>query len=396
MDAESFRNEVMRLNQIGIALSSVHDLDQLLEMIVREARAFTGADGGSLYLREGDHLHFVISQNDTLRKRLGEEGERALFSAFQIPISTASIAGYAAVTKKNLNLEDVYALPADAPFHFNPDFDKRNDYRTRSMLTVPMLDHLGEVRGVLQLVNATQDGRVDRFDPEEEDLVRSLASQAAVAVNNARLTAEIKKMHLDTIYRLSVAAEYKDHDTAAHIRRMSLYSEALARRLGWSAHQTELLLYASPMHDVGKIGIPDSILLKPGKLTDEEFAAVKRHPVLGADALEAVYKQYPNPLVKTGMELARSHHERWDGSGYPAALAGEAIPLSGRITMLADQYDALRTARPYKPVLDAATTCAIITKGDGRTLPHHFDPRILAAFGTLKEEFDRIHDEFQG
>lgn len=123
---------------------------------------------------------------------------------------------------------------------------------------------------------------------------------------------------------------------------------------------------------------------------------VKRHPVLGADALEAVYKQYPNPLVKIGMELARSHHERWDGTGYPAALAGEEIPLSGRITMLADQYDALRTARPYKPAIDDATTCAIITAGDGRTMPCHFDPRMLAAFLTLREEFGRIHDDFQG
>ena len=215
MDELSLRDEFLKLTRIGIALTSLHKLDQLLEMIVREARAFTRADAGSLYLREGDRLLFAVSQNDTLTKRLGEEGERARFSAFSIPISQLSIAGYVASTKENPNIPDVYAIPGDALYHFNPEFDERNDYRTRSILAVPMEDHEDEVIGVLQLINSMQGDAAVPFSPSLEELVRSIASQAAVAVNNARLTAEIKRVHLDTIYRLSVAAEYKDHDTAA-------------------------------------------------------------------------------------------------------------------------------------------------------------------------------------
>ena len=149
------------------------------------------------------------------------------------------------------------------------------------------------------------------------------------------------------------------------------------------------------MHDIGKVAIPDSILLKPGKLTNEEFEIMKKHTTFGANALAAVLEKYSNEFVRMGMELAGSHHERWDGSGYPQGLAGEAIPLSGRITMLADQYDALRSERHYKPPFDADKTYAIISEGDGRSMPCHFDPYVLEAFRAIRPIFEKIHDEFE-
>jgi len=386
MDVRGFREEVLKLTQIGIALTSLHDLDELLEMIVREARNFTGADAGSLYLREGDDLRFAVSQNDTLANRLGPEGERVLFSSFTLPISDSSIAGFVAHTRQNLNLPDVYAIPADAPYGFNRDFDGRNDYRTRSVLTVPMLDHRDQILGVLQLINASVDGRVVPFDPEREDLVRSMASQAAVAVNNARLTAQIKKVHLDTIMRLSVAAEYKDKDTARHIQRVSNYSAALARKLGWSADLVELMLYSSPMHDVGKIGIADAILLKPGRLTDEERHTMQQHSVIGGRILAGS----DSPILQMSEQVALSHHEKWDGSGYPKGLKGEEIPQAGRIVAVADVFDALSSRRVYKGAMGVEETMDILHKDAGS----HFDPGCVAAFSEILDEVLEIRGRF--
>jgi HD-GYP domain-containing protein (c-di-GMP phosphodiesterase class II) len=387
MDAERFREELLKLHSIGIALSGMHDLNKLLEMIVREARHFTGADAGSLYLREGDALRFAVSQNDTLKERLGPDGERALFSSFTLQISEASIAGYTASNKKNLNIPNVYAISDAALYGFNPDFDQRNDYRTRSVLTVPMLDHREEVLGVLQLINATKDGQVVAFESEREDLVRSLASQAAVAVNNARLTTEIKRVHLDTIYRLSVAAEYKDKDTAAHIRRMSHYSAALARKLGWDDDRVELLLYAAPMHDVGKIGIPDSVLLKPGKLNAEEWKIMQEHTTIGA----RIMADSESPLLRFSETVAITHHEKWNGSGYPNGTKGEDIPQVGRIVAVADAFDALSSKRVYKGALALEESLKIIQSDAGT----HFDPECAAAFSEIREEIQEIHEKYK-
>ena len=157
------------------------------------------------------------------------------------------------------------------------------------------------------------------------------------------------------------------------------------------------LYNAAPLHDIGKVGIPDSILLKPERHTPEEFEVMKTHTTIGARTLQGVGENYPrNSFITMGAQIAHSHHERWDGSGYPRGLAGDAIPLAAQIMSVADVYDALRTARRYKPAFDHAASVKIMTVGDGRTNPSHFDPRILSVFAGMAAEFDSIYDRLKG
>ena len=372
--------QVHKLAGIGIALSAEQDLDALLNLIVREARHFYRCDAGSLYIVEESELVFRVAQNETLSRRRRERGEEEEpFREKRLPLTRDSIAGHVAITGQLLAIDDVYILPEDVGYTVDLTWDKANNYRCKSMLLIPLRSHTEKVVGVLQLINSLDDqGEPRPFDATQRDLAESLASQAAVALTNVRLMGSMRRATMDTIFRLSMAAEYKDPDTAAHLERMSRYSEVLARGAGMPDRWVELIRYASPMHDIGKIGVPDKILMKPGKLTHAEFDEMKNHTLIGARILEGSDSE----LLQLSERVALAHHEKFDGSGYPHGQKGEEIPIEGRIVAVADVFDALTTKRCYKPAFSVEKALGILREGDGK----HFDPQILAAFMANLDE----------
>lgn len=223
-------------------------------------------------------------------------------------------------------------------------------------------------------------------------------------------TRELEASRVDIIWRLAKAGEYRDEETGNHIMRVGAYCRVLATKLLADRHFVNLLYLTSPLHDIGKIGIPDNILLKPGRLTFEEFAQMQTHAAIGSEILiqqprsvaNSMARQDTssfialqntnNPITEMAASIALNHHEKWDGTGYPRGLKEEQIPIEARIVAIADVYDALRSERPYKPPFSEEKTVSIITGSTGS----HFDPTVYAAFLSLRENFNSIFEEMKG
>lgn len=217
-------------------------------------------------------------------------------------------------------------------------------------------------------------------------VLESLAMQTLFFLQLATQIKDIEDAFTYTVRSLARAAEANDEDTGDHILRVGEYCAIVAKRLGLSEDFVAALRLQAALHDVGKVHLPQEILKKRGALSPEEWTLMKCHPAMGAKIIG------DHPRFVIARQVALSHHERWDGSGYPGGLSGEQIPLAGRIMNIADQYDALRNGRPYKPRFDHATTVRIVTQGDGRTMPHHFDPQVLRAFVTSAPLFEEVYE----
>jgi response regulator RpfG family c-di-GMP phosphodiesterase len=230
--------------------------------------------------------------------------------------------------------------------------------------------------------------------PELRSTLRAIAEVAAIAVGNQLRRQQRDEVRDSLIFALARLAESRDPETGTHLERVQIYCRLLAERMRASSaflgiidnDFVENLFRSAPLHDIGKVGVPDRILRKPGKLTAEEFELMKQHAKIGGDTLHAVMRQgRTHAFLQMGMEIAYCHHERFDGSGYPQGLKGESIPLAARILALADVYDALTTQRVYKAAMGHAEARELIIKERGR----HFDPAVVDAFLEGLEDFDR-------
>lgn len=240
---------------------------------------------------------------------------------------------------------------------------------------------------LIAVANALIRARLERQSRDYEErlelAVRDRTAELGDTVEKLERSAgELRRVTQDTILALTRAIERRDIETANHIERVSLYAAVLARRVGLPDAECELIREASPMHDVGKVGIPDGILLKPGPVTAAEFDVIKQHVALG----HSILSRSQQPLLRLAADVAETHHERWDGGGYLRGLRGEEIPLAGRITAIADTFDALVSRRVYKPPVPLKAALAVIEQGRGR----QFDPHLVDLFLDCREEVAAI------
>jgi HD-GYP domain-containing protein (c-di-GMP phosphodiesterase class II) len=489
---EIAERERQQLNEIGVALSSERDVNALLTLILKKAREITGADAGSLYLVDEDagrhrHLRFMLTQNDSVEFP---------FKEFTLPLAEDSMAGYTALRGEVLNFPDAYHLPKDLPFHFNDRYDRDSGYRTKSLLTLPMRNAKGEVLGVLQLINSKRDctarllneadvaKQVQSFPERSVQLALSLASQAAVAYENRKLYQEIETLFEGFVQAAVTAIEQRDPTTSGHSLRVATYTQALAETVDsvssgpysgahFDAEQMKEIRYAALLHDFGKVGVREDVLVKAKKLyplqldvlkqrfdfirKDLEAGMVRRKLQMfierdRGDALseiarlsedfdqrltrleeyfqfiietneptlleeskfrklsdiarqsfidpKGIERPYINPdevrllsIPKGSLdaaerlqieshvihtfnflnqipwtkdlrripEIARAHHEKLNGTGYPYKLHGDEIPLPTKMMTICDIFDALTASdRPYKRAVPVDRALSIL------------------------------------
>ena len=346
--------EMAALIEVSHVVSSTLDLNELLTKIMKTATKVMRCETSTVYLVDEatNELYFSIIQGDS---KVG-----AKLKEIRLPMGTG-LAGWCAQNNAPIIVPDTEKDP-----RFFKGADKKSGFVTRSMICVPMC--LKErVIGVLQVINRT--GEIP-FNDHDLETLKAVATQAVSAIENARLYENIQKIYLSTIEVLATAIDAKDPYTRGHSRRVTLYSVAIAEQLGLSAKEIENIRYSGLLHDVGKIGISDSIIRKPGRLTDEEYGIIKTHPSIGARILK------PVDFLADKIPGVLHHHEYYDGRGYPDHLVGEDIPLAGRIICVADCFDAMTTNRPYRKGLSVNTVIAELKKLSGK----QFDPICVEAF----------------
>jgi response regulator RpfG family c-di-GMP phosphodiesterase len=395
--------KIKRLLEITEDLNHIKDVDSLLDNILFEARLFAKADAGTIYLKEGEQLKFSYVHNDTVAK-IDPANNKYIYQIFDLPIDDKSMAGYVALTGETLIIDDVYAIPKNVSYSFNPYFDTVSEYRTVSAMTVPLVTSRQSVIGVLQIINAKNTkGDVVPFTEGDKMAITFLASNAAVAIERAKMTREI-------VLRMIKMAELRDpKETGPHVNRVASYAieiyECWAKNKGIPMKEIkktkDILRIAAMLHDVGKVAISDTILKKPGKLTPEEFDVMKLHSVYGARLFENPVSDWDS----LSAEIALSHHEKWDGTGYVGKIAdinaetirtgpgkkGGDIPIAGRIVALSDVYDALISKRVYKDAWSETEVLNHIREQSGK----HFDPDVVNAFFSIYDVIKAIRMKYK-
>ena len=352
-----------RLAALGAHLNkALAEPDDMSEEVLSRARALFECDAGTLWLRRGSSLVREVVQNR-------QADARGLLGR-SVGLDGSTTAGYVAITNQVLRVESVEALGGQ----YDASWDAQVGFQAGSYLGIPLTNRDGFVFGVVELLNPRQDGVLRVFGAEESAVARAMASQASLALQFASDREAREAEAFETVCGLAALAEWRDPEIPSHVRRIGGYCGVLAEAVGCEREEAQRIRLASPLHDVGKVGIPEEVLYKPGKLTEDEFRMSQEHCRLGQSLLAGVGAG--SELLGLGGEIALTHHERWDGTGYPRKLSGESIPLAGRIVAIADVFDALTTRRSYKPAMGLEESVKILTQESGG----HFDPAVVDAF----------------
>ncbi|TVQ40098.1 MAG: HD domain-containing protein [Spirochaetaceae bacterium] len=379
-------------------IQKITDLTVLLESVLHEARTFVDADAGTLYLARDGRLFFSYIENDTLFPE-GNPKERYVYSENNIPIDRNSLAGYVASTGEALMIDNVYDIKSNVSYSFNPSYDKLTQYKTQSILVVPLMKSNTVVVGVLQLINRKdRHGDVIPFTADDRLYITYFAEHAADTIERADLSRQM-------VMRMVEMAELRDpHESVAHARRVGDYAVELfnrwAARHGVPLHERilkkDIFRAAAILHDVGKVGLTDIVISKEGKFTDQEKALMYRHTVFGA----RLFRNSRSIWDKIAYEVTLNHHERWDGSGYPGHIQdifaekitfgpgkkGKEIPLSARIVAIADVFDALTSERSYKQAWSEDKALEYLQEHAGEK----FDPELVQHFIDIRDVLQAI------
>ena len=351
LQEENMRLEV--LLHLAQNLQTHLELDKLLSTTSEEVARILNADRCSVFLldEEKNELWSFVAMGI-------EKGKQIRFPADK------GIAGYVATTGEVLNIPDAYQDP-----RFNPEIDRKTGYRTRNMLTMPLLNKNKEIIGVFQVLNK-EDGP---FTEKDQELLNALSQIAATAIENSILYEEQVESLNSFVETLSATLDTRDYITAGHSRRVTMYTMAICQRLAMDEDCCEQLRYAGLLHDIGKLGIPESVLFKAGKLSREEYELIKKHPAITRQILGSIH--FPRNL-KMVPDIAATHHEKLNGKGYPDGLRKDEIPMGGRILALADVFDALTSRRQYRDREPLEKVWKIIENEIGES----FDPELIEVF----------------
>lgn len=351
---------LVSLVKIGRSITARTDIDVLLRVIAEETKIALQADRCTVFLldKKTDELWSKVA--------LGIGSHEIRFPADK------GLAGYTARTGESINITDAYN-----DSRFNPDVDKSTGYITKTMLCMPIKNNNQEIIGAFQVLNKLNDGV---FSKNDEDLLVAIGGSASIALENAQLFEQQKELYREQkllfdsfINALASSIDARDKITAGHSTRVKLYSMLIVDELGLNETQKEIIEKAATLHDIGKIGIRDSVLQKEGKLTDEEYRHIQEHVQITYNILENIGL---NDTYKEINEIASSHHEKYDGTGYYRHLKGEEIPYGGRILAVSDVFDAITSRRHYRDKMPIVNVIDILLKGKG----FHFDPTLVDIF----------------
>ncbi|MBN2552290.1 MAG: HD domain-containing protein [Spirochaetales bacterium] len=347
-------------------IADERDIDQLLILLADMGRDLISADRCTVWL--------LNRKTKELWSKVAHGVDRIV-----IPCS-AGIAGCVAMTGESLIINDPYN-----DSRFDKEIDKKTGYHTRNILGLPINDGEGKIIGVFQAINKVPEP--EQFSRQDLEHLLLAATYTGKTLDAAMLQEEIEATQREIIFTLAETGELRSKETGYHVKRVAEFCRLFAEKYGLGADDTELLRLSSPMHDIGKIAIPDRILLKPGKLDAEEWETMKTHTTLGYEML----KHSERRLLKAAALIANEHHERWDGKGYPGGVKGKKIHIYGRITAMSDVFDALANERVYKPAWEMERIVKLFREEKGR----QFDPDLVKVFLDNFDRFVEIKETYR-